>query len=133
MLKSKWILLEKLCLHQTKRSVHLDKNESNSPSTVKSLNFKQKSQNQSKKMLLLKITFASLVLGSILIRLIKFIMAAKFLSTFPEAEYTAEPLGKQPNRLLWIKRLIFGHLIDFGQGSGNYRDFLMTYWLEARV
>ena len=70
-------------------------------------------------MFLLKVIFAGLVLGSISIRLIKFMMAANFLSSFPEAEYTAEPLGKQPNRLLWIKRLIFGHLIDFGQGSGN--------------
>lgn len=71
-------------------------------------------------MWLLQVTFFTLLITALTIKLFKFIVAAQFLSYFPQADFTHEPLGKEPNRLLWLKRLVFGHLIDFGQGSGNY-------------
>ena len=70
-------------------------------------------------MWLLQITFCSLLITTLTIKLVKFILAAKFLSSFPRAKYTQEALGKKPSRLMWLKRLVFGHLIDFGQGSGS--------------
>lgn len=59
------------------------------------------------------------IIASILLRIGKMIAAASFLQAFPKAEYTEEPLGKTKSRLLWWKQLVFGHLVDFGQGSGK--------------
>ena len=70
-------------------------------------------------MWLLQVTFVTLLTIALAMKVLKFIVATQFLSSFPHADYTHEALGKEPNRLLWLKRLIFGHLIDFGLGSGN--------------
>ena len=59
------------------------------------------------------------IIASVSVRIGKMIAAASFLQAFPKAEYTEEPLGKTKSRLLWWKQLIFGHLVDFGQGSGK--------------